>query len=136
MTSSIGSSTGTNIVNLLGAGSGVDIKTLAQNLTDAEKAPQQALLDNAIKYVPPGGGVRLLLSDGPRVVIEDDGPGDTALHKPHSGAGHGIKPCADLRLVGRRIFLEEFGERHQHARRAEAALQARSEEHTSELQSH
>ena len=49
MTSSIGSSTGTNIVNLLGAGSGVDIKTLAQNLTDAEKAPQQALLDNAIK---------------------------------------------------------------------------------------
>lgn len=49
MTSSINSTTGTSVVNLLGAGSGVDIKGLAQGLVDAEKAPQQALLDSAIK---------------------------------------------------------------------------------------
>lgn len=33
------------------------------------------LLDNAIKYVPEGGHVRLTLSPGPRVTVEDDGPG-------------------------------------------------------------
>ena len=33
------------------------------------------LLDNAIKYVPEGGRVRLTLAQGPRIVIEDDGPG-------------------------------------------------------------
>lgn len=33
------------------------------------------LLDNAIKYVPEGGRVRLELSQGPRIVVEDDGPG-------------------------------------------------------------
>lgn len=49
MTSSINSATGTSLVNLLGAGSGVDIKGLAAGLTEAEKAPQQALIDNAIR---------------------------------------------------------------------------------------
>ena len=33
------------------------------------------LLDNAFKYVPPGGMIRLSLEHGPRLVVEDDGPG-------------------------------------------------------------
>ncbi len=37
-----------NIVNTLGAGSGVDTKSLAQSLVDAEKTPQKKLLDDKI----------------------------------------------------------------------------------------
>jgi len=48
-TTSTTSSTGQNIVNLLGSGSGVDTKALAKNLVDAEKAPQKALLDAALQ---------------------------------------------------------------------------------------
>lgn len=33
------------------------------------------LLDNAIKYVPAGGTVTLMLSEGPRIEVSDDGPG-------------------------------------------------------------
>ena len=33
------------------------------------------LLDNAIKYVPAGGRIALTLEQGPRVVVEDNGPG-------------------------------------------------------------
>lgn len=33
------------------------------------------LLDNAFKYVPEGGTVRLSLEHGPRLVVSDDGPG-------------------------------------------------------------
>ncbi|MCI4590376.1 HAMP domain-containing histidine kinase [Sphingobium sp. BYY-5] len=33
------------------------------------------LLDNGFKYVPSGGTVSLELSPGPRIVVEDDGPG-------------------------------------------------------------
>lgn len=33
------------------------------------------LLDNAFKFVPPGGTIRLRLQRGPRLVISDDGPG-------------------------------------------------------------
>ncbi len=33
------------------------------------------LLDNALKFVPAGSHVRLTLSPGPQIVVEDDGPG-------------------------------------------------------------
>ena len=33
------------------------------------------LLDNAFKYVPPGARVRLMLAEGPVIVVEDNGPG-------------------------------------------------------------
>lgn len=36
------------MMSVLGAGSGIDTKTLAQNLVDAEKAPQKALIDKKI----------------------------------------------------------------------------------------
>lgn len=38
-----------NIVNTLGAGSGIDIKALAQNLVEAERAPRQGVIDDRIK---------------------------------------------------------------------------------------
>jgi len=38
-----------NIVNSLGAGSGIDIKALAQNLVEAERAPRQEKIDQRIK---------------------------------------------------------------------------------------
>ena len=33
------------------------------------------LLDNAIKYVPAGGRIGLSVTEGPRIVVEDNGPG-------------------------------------------------------------
>lgn len=33
------------------------------------------LLDNAFKAAPPGSQIRLLVSEGPRIVVEDNGPG-------------------------------------------------------------
>lgn len=41
--------TTSNIVNTLGAGSGIDIKGLAQSLVDAEKTPQKERIDAKIK---------------------------------------------------------------------------------------
>ncbi len=38
----------TNIVNALGAGSGVDVKSLAENLVAAERAPKQKLIEDKI----------------------------------------------------------------------------------------
>lgn len=38
----------TNIVNILGAGSGVDVKSLAENLVAAERAPKQQLIESKI----------------------------------------------------------------------------------------
>ena len=37
-----------NIVSTLGAGSGIDIKSLAQSLVDAEKAPRKAAIDKGV----------------------------------------------------------------------------------------
>ena len=39
-------SAGTSIINALGVGSGIDIQSLATNLTNASKAPEQSILDN------------------------------------------------------------------------------------------
>jgi signal transduction histidine kinase len=33
------------------------------------------LMDNAIKFTPPGGKIAVRLEPGPRIVVEDDGPG-------------------------------------------------------------
>lgn len=59
------------------------------------------LLDNAFKYVSRGGSVSLILSPGPHIVVEDDGPGIPASEREHvfdryvrlerAGAGgHGV----------------------------------------------
>ena len=39
----------TNIISTLGAGSGIDVKALAQNLVDAEKTPRKETIDAKIK---------------------------------------------------------------------------------------
>ena len=41
-------STSSNMITTLGAGSGVDVKSLAQSLVDAEKQPRKALIDGKI----------------------------------------------------------------------------------------
>jgi hypothetical protein len=38
----------TNVTTALGAGSGIDIKSLAQSLVDAEKAPRKTAIDKGI----------------------------------------------------------------------------------------
>ena len=38
----------TNFVSALGAGSGVDVKSLASNLVEAERAPRKERIDNRI----------------------------------------------------------------------------------------
>lgn len=58
------------------------------------------LLDNAFKYVPAGGNVRMTISAGPRILVEDDGPGIAAAEserifqryaRAHAGKeGHGL----------------------------------------------
>jgi flagellar hook-associated protein 2 len=40
---------GAAIISALGGGSGIDVSALAQSLVDAERAPQQALIDKAIQ---------------------------------------------------------------------------------------
>lgn len=73
------------------------------------------LLDNAIKYVPPGGGVRLLLSDGPRVVIEDDGPGiprdqrERVFERFARATAPGERPGHGLGLALARAIAERHG---------------------------
>ena len=41
--------TSSNIISTLGAGSGIDVKSLAQSLVDAERAPKKELIDGKIK---------------------------------------------------------------------------------------
>jgi len=58
------------------------------------------LLDNAVKYVPPGARVRLIVADGPRIVVEDTGTGIIAADRGQifarfyrsepRGQGHGL----------------------------------------------
>ena len=58
------------------------------------------LLDNALKYVRPGGHIRLTLAAGPCLTIEDDGPGVPAADRERiferfhraspTGNGHGL----------------------------------------------
>ena len=47
----------TDIISTLGAGSGVDVKSLANSLVEAEKAPRKAAIEAKIKKTE--GGVNL-----------------------------------------------------------------------------
>lgn len=57
----------TNTITALGAGSGVDVKSLAQSLVDAEKTPRKTLIDNKIKKSESGvsgyAALKYVLSD-------------------------------------------------------------------------
>jgi flagellar hook-associated protein 2 len=59
--------TTSNIVNTLGAGSGIDVKGLAQSLVDAEKTPKKERIDNKIKQteakITGFGAVKFALSE-------------------------------------------------------------------------
>jgi signal transduction histidine kinase len=60
---------------------GLDFSTrIAPGMTIRGEAMQLTrmianLLDNAFKYVPSGARVRLLLAEGPTIIVEDNGPG-------------------------------------------------------------
>jgi signal transduction histidine kinase len=85
------------------------------------------LLDNAIKFTPDGGQIRVLLkgtSSGPEVVVEDNGPGipadkreivlgrrvrlDEARKFPGSGLGLSLV-AAVTKLHGARLILDDAG---------------------------
>ncbi len=57
----------TDTISALGAGSGVDVKSLAQSLVDAEKTPRKAAIDAKIKKSESGisgyGAVKFVLND-------------------------------------------------------------------------
>ncbi len=73
------------------------------------------LLDNAIKYVPAGGHVRLSLSEGPRLVVEDDGPGiprdqhERVFQRFARATVPGDKPGHGLGLALSRAIAERHG---------------------------
>lgn len=85
------------------------------------------LLDNAIKFTPDGGHIRVLLngtSSGPEVIVEDNGPGipadkreivlgrrvrlDEARKFPGSGLGLSLV-AAVTKLHGARLILDDAG---------------------------
>lgn len=72
------------------------------------------LLDNALKYVPAGGRVRLTVAAGPRLTVEDNGPGipsdqrERVFQRFHrittDGQGHGLG-LALVRVIAARHGL-------------------------------
>jgi len=81
-TTSTTSSTSPNFVTALGAGSGMDVKSLASNLVAAERAPQQALLDKKIASakaeITGYGGMMFVLSELKKKVANLDDSTDFA----------------------------------------------------------
>ncbi|MBB4612797.1 sensor histidine kinase [Novosphingobium taihuense] len=73
------------------------------------------LLDNAIKYVPEGGRVRLILRAGPQVTVEDDGPGilrdqrDRIFERFARATAPGDRPGHGLGLALSRAIAERHG---------------------------
>ncbi|MBB3861884.1 signal transduction histidine kinase [Novosphingobium hassiacum] len=73
------------------------------------------LLDNAIKYVPEDGQIRLTLTHGPRIVIEDDGPGiphdqrDRIFERFVRATAPGDRPGHGLGLALSRAIAERHG---------------------------
>ena len=74
------------------------------------------LLDNAFKYVPPGGSVALELKPGPVLIVRDDGPGiapeerETVFRRFHRGSsGAGDTQGAGLGLALAAAIAERHG---------------------------
>lgn len=73
------------------------------------------LLDNAIKYVPEGGTIRLELAQGPRIVVQDDGPGiprdqrDRIFERFVRATAPGDRPGHGLGLALSRAIAERHG---------------------------
>ena len=72
------------------------------------------LLDNAFKFVPHGSRVRLTVSEGPKIVVEDNGPGIIDAERDRiftrfyrakaTGQGHGLG-LALVRIIAARHGL-------------------------------
>lgn len=73
------------------------------------------LLDNAIKYVPAGGCVRLSVAQGPRIAVADDGPGippedrGRIFERFARSAGQRTRPGHGLGLALARAIAERHG---------------------------
>ncbi|ASJ92265.1 sensor histidine kinase [Porphyrobacter sp. CACIAM 03H1] len=74
------------------------------------------MLDNAIKYVPPGGHVTVTLEPGPMLVIADDGPGidprdrERIFERFYRGRGSGEEtPGSGLGLALAQAIAERHG---------------------------
>lgn len=78
--------TSTNIVNTLGAGSGIDIKTLAQNLADAEISPRKDAINAKISKteakISGYGYIKTALADLKAAFAQLDDASDFASIKP------------------------------------------------------
>lgn len=65
-TTATSSTSSTNFVTAMGAGSGIDTKSLAQNLVEAERAPRKAIIDGKIQkeqaHITGYGAIKSLLS--------------------------------------------------------------------------